>query len=1229
MEGLQKLFQVKRILAMVLAVTLAVTSAPLTAQAAPEDIPVQTATNLEDTPTEEASTGDTPTEETPDGEVSEKGIRLEDPQAGDPSAEGTTGDEDAGTSGSVETTAAETTDPEQQDGNPAASSVEESATAAQDNAQQTAKAEIGLNNFTSLRDENITISGWDDEKQTATVTTTYNDGKDNPFGTVVTSLKGYVSIEGVDSEEATALKSQLKYTWKQKGADGSYADMPGASAPVNAGEYRLEISIAPAFVSADAKSIDFVIEKAKLYVKVDSATEKVNFAGKTVGDVKEAYFKALQIALSEGGSGRDSDRYLQFVTAADKNVVKVGAPLGEAMADTEILKKDGDYLVEIAPALKAEYAANYELIPYEHNIAITALKPVKLAVESNLEPGKNITYVYKKEAVKAPTDATAAADKKVTVKIIVDDETDKTTGEPKELPVVLTGDKANITGVWLDVNKEPLAEGKVPEDAGIYYYKLTYTDPDGVYGNAADCLVKVVIEPAKLAVRPVLADDKKEYQKNTALSALLKNVGYTLIERDDDGKYTTKTFEIPTEEKDTFWGVSYNQPGKPQYYEPVFRVEKRVTTTTTYTDTTKKADTNEGNWTEANGLDEASGETKDEAASNASQTVTRKVEYRVVFAGKKSLYMNGVASNAPADVVDINQQIDVNNANTNYDVDVTKEVMGGAANVVAITVSDSTKVTINTDNIKANIKDMTLNAEGVYTKEYNEKAPFADRSEYKKAKTDKAEADAAGSFTYEWYGYTMESKLNEKGEVVKDTAGNPVKEPVCNDIKIGTDNDYTLKTLANAKLPNGTNAEYCLKISYTDPTKTYTAAPAYLYFKIEGKRVKVKPKQEPKPKAYTGVTVGEFLDSIKETVEYDIVEVNADGTEGTDLTETLKGLDKQINEANENNHLYTLNWVVLKGDNLDDKKAKYTEVERYEVFEGGGIPYKLGAELTFRQSNNKEAEKYRLNYTNAYERPETDPIRHNWYHDPVAIEVGVMSDTKLKIDFHPEKLPAFETVYSGEEQFKVEDLITAGYITAAAENAPDTLLPIGSGENQVPLVFQWQWSKNNGDSWQELGEGIENPLNAGDYRLTVSFPGDEKYHKNSVTSGDEFVINPKELTIKVAGDKLKSDLITAGLDMLSIDESAKLVEADGLTVTGYIEADKEAFAEGTTAGTGLVKDAPAFRNKCNVVVWEKGKKDSHNPKGSKYKGYLRYGKEYDLGVDAAKIEEQNEETLKD
>ncbi len=1238
MEGLKKLFQVKRILAMVLAVTLAVTSAPVTAQAAPENISVQTETNVEETPTEEVSTGDTPTEETPDGEVPADGTLLEDPPAGDSPAEDVSLEgTDADAEESVEKSDPEAVNPDQKDKNTATDSVEESAPAAQDDAPQGQKAEIRLNNLADLEGGDITVSGWDEAKQTATVTTAYDDTNDNPFGTIMTSLQNgyYVSIEGVSDDEAEALKSQLKFVWKQKGADGSYADMSGASAPVNAGEYRLEISIDPAFVSADAKSIDFVIEKAKLYVKVDSDTEQMNFTGKTVGDVKEAYFKALQIALGENGSV--DERYLQFVTAADKSVVKVGAPLGEAMADTEVLKKDGDYYVEIAPALKEGYQANYELIPYAHNIAITDLKTVSLTVESNLEPGKDITYVYKKEAVKAPTDATAALDKQVTVKITVTGETDAATGKEKELPVVLDGDKKNITGVWLDADKEALAEGKVPENAGVYYYKLTYTDPDGVYGvaqNAADCLVKVVITPAKLAIRPALADDKKQYQKDTAASALLKNVSYTLIERDDDGKYTTKKFEIPDEEKDTFWGVSYNQPGKPQYYAPVFQVEKRVTTTTTYTDTTKKAQTVEGSWTKVSTLSEASGETKDEAASNASQTVTKKVEYRVVFAGKKSLYTNGVASNNAGDVVDINKQIDVNNANTNYDVDVTKDVVEDAANVVAITVVGGTKVTINTDDIKANIdKDMTPNAEGVYTKVYNEKAPFADRSGYKKAKTDKAEADAAGSFTYEWYGYDMVDKLDDKGEVVKDGAGKPVQEPECNDVKVGTDNDYTLTTLANA-------AEYCLKISYTDPTKTYMAEPAYLYFKIEGKSVKVKPKQDPKPKAYTGETVSDFLNSIKETMEYDIVEVNADGTDGTNLTDTLKTLDKQINEANKNSHLYNLNWVVLKGDNVDPAKAKFTKAYSYETFEKD-IPYKLGAELTFNSFANKEYNKYNLNYTNVYERPETDPIQHNWRHDPADIEVGVMGDVGLKIAIHSEKLAAFETVYSGEEQFKVEDLIAAGYITVAAENAPDTLLPIGSGEGQVPLVFKWEWKKFDSSRWQLLGEGIGNPLNAGEYRLTVSFPGDEKYHKfeamtlgdyngdtDEYNPGDHFFINQKELTIKVAGDKVKSDLIAAGLDMLEISESAKLVDTDGLTVTGYIEADKEAFAEGATAGTGLVKDAPAFRNAYNVLVWEKGKKDSQDLWSSRYKGYLRYGKEYDLGVNAW-IDAANAKTLKD
>lgn len=1227
MGELKKLFRVKRILAMVLAVTLAVTSAPATAQAAPSDNPEQTETNVEDTSINEK-------EEGTEGET----VSVNE-DADAKTQETTPADADAGTPEVSETVPVEdqiqkddaqaqqsAADGESDTGADVQAGEDSQGSDIQADTQEVRQAEITFRDLEDLDNGTIAVD-FNEGAQSAVVTTAYSDESDNPFRSIVDSLKtgSYVSFDGLDGAgdeyDAEVLRNRLEYTWQQKGDDGNYSDMGSALAPVNAGEYRLKVSIDQELVAAESKYIDFVIEKAKLYITVDSSklsAQSEGFAGKTVGKVQEIYAGVLQIALGSEDGAAD-DRYLQFVTAADKSAVTVSDPLGEALPDTEILKKGSDYLVEIAPALKAEYEANYELYSYAEPIVITELVGVSLKVESDLEPGQDITYLYGEE-VKSPIDAAAAADRKVTVKITVDGVKDEATGEDKELPAVLDGEKKNITGAWLDANKGEIGE-TLPKnaDAGVYYYKLTYTDPDGVYGvspDAEDCLVKVVVEPVKLAVRPVLANDRKLYQKGAAASEALKNVSYELYEKDETGVYTKK-FSIPGE-KNTFWGVSYNQPGKPQYYEPVFKVQKQITTTTTYTDTTKTPTTVEGGWTDVTILDEASGETKVEAQSDGNQTVTRKAAYRVVFAGQKGLYRNGTAT----ETVDINKQIDVNSANKNYDVDVTKAVVEDAQNVVEITVNKSTEVTINTEDIVKNINGIadtgkvTLK-DGVYTKEYDEKAYFNDRSKYKKAKTNEPAADKAGSFTYEWYGFYMTDKLDDKGEVVKDDAGNPVQEPVCDeDSPIGTANDYDLKMLANA-------GEYCLKISYTNPTRTYTAKPAYLFFQIEGKLVKVVPKSEQNPKAYTGGSIGDFVNGIaeKEAVDYSIFEKDETGT---DLTGTLKELDQKVNAANANAHLYRINWVVLQGDDLDPAKAKYSPADNWDTFKEG-VPYKLGARLTF--NRNSIENKYYYNYTNECERAETDPIQDNYWYTTLDIDLGVMSDIGLKIDFHPEKLAALEEEYSGEEHFKAEDLIAAGYITVAAENNPDTLLPVGDGEGQVNLVLEWReytWNEYDEDFvyLKTLDEG-GNPVNADKYKLTVSYPGDDKYHVSFAETPEDFWIHPKDLTVRVNAE-LDGEKITAGLDMSKEKVSASLVGESGLTVTGYIDADKEAFAD--KDGTGLVKDAPAFRDSYNVLVWEKGKRDN-DAWNSAYRGYLRYGREYEAGVNAWL--DENEAVLKD
>ncbi len=987
------------------------------------------------------------------------------------------------------------------------------------------------------------------------VSTVYDESEANPFDAFVKKLEEsstyYVRVATEDFYDNTDLENQLKFQWQQKGADGAYANMAEGVVPVGAGEYKLVISIDKKFAVADDASVDFVIEKKEMYVTYDKTifNEKMD-SGHTVKEVKELLAQAWGLAdnATDAANGKTVDTYKVFV---NDPVITVKESLGtEALADETVMKLGSDYSVWIAVTLKEQHQANCELVQRDMiNLRIEELVDTEVVIINNhLAEGADLIRLYNGEAVAAPT--VGGADAEITVKVL-SEEVDPATGEQIEI----TPAEGALTFRWEDANGVVL-EG-APTDANAYYYRAVYTDAEGIYASS-DAAIRVVVEPATLVLKPTYSSDSSVFA-GSSVNTVLRNVSYGLFSVDANGVAT----EFTGFDKDTFWGVSYNNPDKVQSYSPVFALEmgqttsekvgEEVVTNTVWTKVT-------GSIVYPSGLNkiEIGGEEKD---------VT--VAYRIVFTGNKGLYESGVATST----IDVNTV--VNHSDTNYVIN-TNDL---TADAITLEVKANANAVID---VTAMLKDGKGAAySNAYTKVYDGEPLYADRAEYKKAVV-KAQAtnteiarDTDDTLSYLWYTYKVVDVKDEKGNVVKDEAGNPVQE-VQYTRYYGT--DY-------AELPQDAG-KYCLKVVYKDPTNEYAAEPAYVYFDIQKQLVKSVISGE--PVAYTGTYVGDFEAICASTLTHKLYLVP-----GNDMTLTDDKLVEMTevmawNEQYPEYPLYTVDWYVEVGDNTNKDVAEYGRAGDWSTFREK-LLYRVGAEVDF--CYNSYTDVYYNNFTNNYEVVEEGVTVTKSYGNTLDINVKKMGDIEIDVRVDEDKRGAYKKVYDGTG-FDLTKALESGYITLVEKNT-DNVIPV-IGEGALDVQFVWE-------SYDEyLGRyvdsyGVVSPSNARSYNLYIRFAGNETY-KNFNVYLDTFIIEERDLFIT----PVMKESIQAGLRADDEDFYSSVVDMTKTSVTGYIDADASVFGNGILANAmGLVFD---YDYGYNVFDEE----------GDYYYAYLRTGKNYGI-----------------
>ena len=979
------------------------------------------------------------------------------------------------------------------------------------------------------------------DRETKTVNAEYSINESNPFDGLLSIIKdkdNYYSYDiitvDVEDDITHTLKSNLTYKWQAKNAEGTYTDMAAGEVPVNVGEYKLVISLDQKFGKSEPEEINFEITKAVL--TIDTSAFNVNQkSGVTVKEIKEDLTEALKLVDSDYNECA-WDSYIKAFTITVRDTAGT-----EAYADDFILKKGSDYSIDVTAELADAFTAGYELEPVKViNLKINDLKKTKLTITTSVvENEKDITRVYDGNPVAEPyVTATEGTEAEIAVEVIVDGEIDEATGEDKVLEVAYD----SLIHTWYDADGVELEAE--PVDAGVYFFELKYTDSEGIYDESS-AQVKVVVEPKTIVLKP--ATDVTEFFVGDTATDVTSNVVYTLANTDE------------TEFKDwvaeTFWGVSYNNPGKPQSYAPVFKLQMGQTpkaeegkeAVTTWTDVT-------GEIVTPTGTDEKG----------------TKTEYRVVFAGTKALYTNGVAN----DIVDI-KATDVNSADKNHVVDTTAATIEKYA--VAVTVNASAKATIDTTAMLIEgMAEKDVNGTKLYSKIYDGNQLYADRSEYKKAVVkDEAGAEivsgTADELTYTWYEFDWIEETDENGNVVK--------KPGLSDLPEET---YYDSMPSNAGL-------YALKVSYDDPEHKYKADSAYLYFEIEEQLIKLIP--EGTPEVYEGAPISSFVNGDADDIAYKVYQIP-----GNDLTLTNDKLVEIPEWSSEaywaayyedylNRPYDEIDWFVMKGDNTNKDIAKYTRV--YNESEGFvlAIPYKLGAEIDFRWYSDE------INYADNYEVVVDEQPITEWTCDKPYINVKPKAENQLVIDFDASKLTKemLEKVYDGKP-IDISEAIANGFIIVTNSKTGEEI-PL-TGENALELSYRWQYEYYDEEDDDYYYRSTTNPVNVDEYTLVVSYAGDDTYQFASNEYSEKFVITPRELTITPA----VSETIVAGWDMDNLEDRELVADNSKVTIEGYIAEDADAFAY-----TDSVYDVLAFDDIYINVIDEN---DNYND------GYLRTGKDY-------------------
>lgn len=1001
---------------------------------------------------------------------------------------------------------------------------------------------------------------YDDEKDV--VYTTYTDTKSNPFETLIDNIKGtsynIVTVE-VDGNEKDDLKDKLTYKWQVKGAEG-YADMPAGDVPVNAGEYKLVITM-PKVDGACNKAtaeINFEIKKQELtvFTNFDDEVAPGTKVSEFVKEIKENYTIGI-----DSNNSLNKDTYVSKVTVTVKNAVDNT----ELSDDTELLKT-GDYCFNMTVELAKSFASNYAVkeIP-TIDITMETAPATEIKVDILKEEAFGKTYDGSKIA-----DPVVGTDYKVQV-VYGQDE------EGKDLAIAEDKLKDKFTYAWIEDDKETELK-EDPVDAGTYYYQISYAGEDGLYAES-ETPVKVVIEPASIYIVPELKTQKTFYAGMSEKS-VLDEVDYKVFDTKDDKEHTV--------DRETFWGVSYNSTSKTQSFEPVFKLQVARATAeekdgkTVYSFPKDKDGNVVYNYVDNNGAKLESPE---------------KAVYRIVFAEKKAVYN---ANGTPNTTVDINRT-ETNSAETNYEVDIKSETI--AKNAAAVEVKAAQTAVIDVSALYKLFGDTAKDKAGESFENPNIRTyePFTAlydaRDAYKKAVVTADSKELAKNndvaLTYTWQirtGWVEET--DENGKVT-------TKTPVWENAGYNNNGIYWTDGFHTYYAPYKAG-DYRLVVRYSHDE--YVADDAYVYYTIEQQKVAAVPSGK-FTQPYSGTSISDFRNKVSEELEHGVYKI-AEYTPGKNNTVTDADLLSWVYDDEADKHEYGIQWVVeraLKDTATGAYTGEYEEVNDNFIL---GEKYRLGLKITGIDLENDLGDNYRYYDEKTDEQGNTSYVYYTQY---LADEINPveMGNINISVVVDETKLAKTERVYDGTP-FDISEDIKNGFIKFYTTNGADVGKEI-TGEELDKLGIEYVWYFKDGYGYSEEA------INGGKYNLYIKFTGNETYapinygnnYRIDKANGNELVfeITKREIT----ATPVLNEIITAGEDkdtVFAVEDNGNVKVVFGGDI---LEAEKPDFTYGKYTVEGDEYEGYKAGYESSVIVLKDGES---------YNGWLRSNTTYEaqLGI---------------
>ncbi len=1113
MDELKKLFQAKRILAMILAAAMVVTSLPATAHAtsATDSAPVE-----EEQANVESSVSETTQAAEPESTIAETETTVD--VSNESSAEEQS--EEVESTVAAEEKTEITTEPTSVEKEETTTEAEESSVVESSvNAETTPVYDIVF----ELDPVDDKIAIYDGNEQFTGIGDKIKINKNGAF---------YATYNNRADADKTDIKD-ISLTWKNSD-DSAVAE----NKPIKAGAYKLTVKLGEV-----SQTADFEIQKAPVTVS-DFKLKEVK-PGTKKADVKIAdLLKDKTVEVGIGG-------YTYTNTNAELNVelVNIKDAVSGAEAGEELLKT-GDYAAELKIVLDQtklnetvkNNLTNYDLSVLENitkditiegliqpkvEITLSAEKYPKLDEDGNIvkdENGKPVPADPRNDGIYVTYSGkevvTPVKDTDYTVKVQYQDGFDNNGEE-----VFKEVEGAELKEVWKSVNRngnETILDA-APTNAGTYRLYLIYEGKAGQYEKYEDAYIQITIEPAPLYIAPSAKNKEAKYMEGmTAREALNQaQVGYTAWKtvKAENGSYMLSDPHITDANAGSFWGTS-NNSSLTQAYELVFFVAE-------YDKQAQKV----------------------VGLLDMDDTLEKDKSYLIVFSGYKGVYTASGGTNYNDSVrievnvgteenpdiryyylygwTDVNKAKDCSDSNYFADTDSIWYTQNDIFTPIA-----RTPVTIDVKGILGE-KPEGSTYENPITKLYDGKALYGERSEYKKATATYGTDNktAPGTLTYEWqekvdpwddeYDYDYEEFYDKDGNVIEVRFWQTVQ-------------------LRNAPVNAGT---YRLKITYEDSTKeTYAANPAFVYYDIKKQPIRVVSEAK-NTTAYVGQTVEQFkavLDKENHKIEY--VNDLTKPTDGTEITGWKLG------------EQYDIYPVVAQRVNKD---ADWRRMSDWEIFET--LPE--GAQYGFwfvPEVKDSEGD-FDDNYTNDQTiKTETDTKIVSL--SPDVIITVKNATTELKVTVNPDV--AHTKIYDGKA------LDVTGLITVKAGETAVNLSELEGAE----FGWEWEhWSKKDEKYATELINGgkyyyyINFPGND-TYRPVKG------YVQADGTIGEKYEdpffaeITQKELTI-TPGIK---DPVVAGTEPVNI------VTRDKSTFNGYIDADKAVFTYDAATGFAAVDGWPGF-----------------------------------------------------